>query len=720
MTRPQGRQLHTARAWPIALAGATLLTATVFVVRQSPLAAQPAARFEGPTSSQPLALSASGEFLVAANPDNNSVSFFDLRADRNRRVATVPVQNEPNGVAFLPNGLRAYVANTVSGTVSVINLNIANGVVQAVQAHSGRHRTLRRSSLTPNGDEAVRGQRPLEHRVRHRHRHARRSSRPSSTRASSRAASPSPTTATTTTPTRQLYVTQFLSCRSPARSTALTTRSRGWSRVISTATNTVVGRVVRQSDCRHRIQGDRRCARPDSARTELHLPHRRVSEPAEQRRDSRQLRLPAEHRRVAERPGPLRRQHAEPAGGDQTDHRSGRQRHDQHAQGGGGSDRPPKLFITVPWAMAFKHHADEGYVVSAASNIVVKVDRRSGDRRADRRSDPDDPTRVLQIPVGKNPRGIVINASDTRAYVMNYVSRDVSVIDLTPAPRSTCWRRSRRRPCRHRARSPTRSTSARSSTTHRSACSIRRRRTARRSPGGCRTTGGAPAPPAIRSGSRQRRLDLPGRPEAHDSAAHRLRSRRIRHASRCALLNWSANRDEEEDFELNIRGVSGGQGLIVLADGVTPDADVNNFPPLANADRNQLKVRGVAPGTRSRRYVQFGIRAPISPVSKTDPDVIAGRALFTAANCQQCHGGTQWTSSRVRFTPPPSAARSSTGRSSVSCDRSARSIRRCSMRCAKTPAPPLGADGFVPPSLLSVFAFARSSTTAPPRRSTRC
>ena len=40
-----------------------------------------------------------------------------------------------------------------------------------------------------------------------------------------------------------------------------------------------------------------------------------------------------------------------------------------------------------------------------------------------------------------------------------------------------------------------------------------------------------------------------------------------------------------------------------------------------------------------KAFVQFGIRAPISPVSKTEPDVIAGRALFTAANCQQCHGG---------------------------------------------------------------------------------
>ena len=34
---------------------------------------------------------------------------------------------------------------------------------------------------------------------------------------------------------------------------------------------------------------------------------------------------------------------------------------------------PAKRFITQPWAMAVKHKADEGYVVSAASNILVKL-----------------------------------------------------------------------------------------------------------------------------------------------------------------------------------------------------------------------------------------------------------------------------------------------------------------------------------------------------------
>src|SRR6185369_4622391 len=90
-----------------------------------------------------------------------------------------------------------------------------------------------------------------------------------------------------------------------------------------------------------------------------------------------------------------------------------------------------KRFITQPWAMAFKHSADEGYVVSAASNIMVKLKVDPATGAATVQSDPTDTTRVLEIPTGKNPRGIVVAGSDKIAYVANYVSRDVTVIDLS-------------------------------------------------------------------------------------------------------------------------------------------------------------------------------------------------------------------------------------------------------------------------------------------------
>ena len=49
------------------------------------------------------------------------------------------------------------------------------------------------------------------------------------------------------------------------------------------------------------------------------------------------------------------------------------------------------------------------------------------------------------------------------------------------------------------------------------------------------------------------------------------------------------------------------------ADGVTPDPNVANFRPLASANRIQLQVRGVNAWDAIKAYVQFGIRAPISP-----------------------------------------------------------------------------------------------------------
>ena len=58
-----------------------------------------------------MALSADDSLLLVANPDNNTVSLFDLK-NNGTRLAEIPVGKEPNGVALSPDGTRAYVANT--------------------------------------------------------------------------------------------------------------------------------------------------------------------------------------------------------------------------------------------------------------------------------------------------------------------------------------------------------------------------------------------------------------------------------------------------------------------------------------------------------------------------------------------------------------------------------------------------------------------------------
>jgi hypothetical protein len=341
--------------------------------------------------------------------------------------------------------------------------------------------------------------------------------------------------------------------------------------------------------------------------------------------------------------------------------------------------------------------------VSAASDLVVKLAVNPTTGAAAVQSDPVDPTRVLQIATGKNPRGIVINSIDTRAYVMNYVSRDVTVIDLT-GPREAVMEEMRS------AALPTPGTPADTIQIGKELYNSSvgefdpatpagppiTRRMSQDGWGSC----AACHPNGLSDGVTWVINSGPRRAIAqHATFDQTDPTRSIQRA-----LNWSATFDEVEDFELFIRNVSGGDGLIVLTDGVTPDPIVFAFNPLANGGRNQLKVRGVGAWDALKAYVQFGIRSPISPVSKTEPQVIAGRALFIAANCQQCHGGAQWTTSRVRFTPPPSAGIVNVNGEIIGELRKVGTFDPAAFNEVRaTGAAPLGANGYNPPSLLSVL-----------------
>ena len=362
-----------------------------------------------------------------------------------------------------------------------------------------------------------------------------------------------------------------------------------------------------------------------------------------------------------------------------------------------------KLFITQPWAMAFKHAGLDAYVVSAASNIVVKVATDASTGAATVQSDPADPTRVQEIRVGKNPRGIVIDSTDRRAYVMNYVSRDVSIISLEGAENVIGSMQSADLPAPG---------------TQEDKIHVGKEL--------YNTSVGVFDPPTPFSAPIVGRMSNKGWGACSACHPNALSDNVVwifpagprrtipQHADfdladpdrkGMRLLNWSANRDEQEDFELNIRAVSGGQGLIVLDDGTTQDTDVNDFTPLANGGRNQLKVRGTNAWDGLKAYIQFGVRSPISPASKVDPDVMGGELLFRSANCQQCHGGAQWTTSRVRYNPPPDPSQVVAGQLIAELRNVGTFDATAFNEIRQNAAPPLGAAGFVPPSLLSIHAF---------------
>jgi hypothetical protein len=65
-----------------------------------------------------------------------------------------------------------------------------------------------------------------------------------------------------------------------------------------------------------------------------------------------------------------------------------------------------------------------------------------------------------------------------------------------------------------------------------------------------------------------------------------------------------------------------------------------------------------------------------------------------------------WTTARVRFTPPPGAGIVDAGGEILGELRSVGTFNPASLNeVRQNAAPPLGANGYVPPSLLSIFAF---------------
>jgi YVTN family beta-propeller protein len=75
--------------------------------------------------------------------------------------------------------------------------------------------------------------------------------------------------------------------------------------------------------------------------------------------------------------------------------------------------------VGLPWGVALARDDSELWVTNAGSNDVSVIDL----------SDPERPSRQAHIPVGDNPRGVVISPDGYTAYVNNTLSGTVSLID---------------------------------------------------------------------------------------------------------------------------------------------------------------------------------------------------------------------------------------------------------------------------------------------------
>ena len=353
-----------------------------------------------------------------------------------------------------------------------------------------------------------------------------------------------------------------------------------------------------------------------------------------------------------------------------------------------------KLFFANPWSMAFTTQSGAGsaYIVSAASDLLVKVNVGADgslsfttDANTTRYIDLNDPDNALTSGrnAGKNPQGIVIASDGTRAYVNNVGSKNVTVVDLTT---DSVIKVVPLRPLPY-AGSPQEkilvgaeiffSSRGNFDPIDGATVSLRDRLSSEgwQSCASCHPNG-------LTDGVVWQFGAGPRKSVQMNTTFNPL------HPDRQRVLNYSAIFDEVEDFELNIRNVSGpgnlpnttqfnpNHGLLISDDG-----NVNNAPGVVNAfakangDRPQLTV--TLPGstvkvpalTALREWVRHAIPTPSAPLvgyggAGADPVQLAeGRRLFEQVGCVTCHGGSHWTLSFKDFTSPPAAAEIFTERS---------------------------------------------------------
>ena len=350
-----------------------------------------------------------------------------------------------------------------------------------------------------------------------------------------------------------------------------------------------------------------------------------------------------------------------------------------------------KLFFSNPWAIAFTTQSGAGsaYVVSAGSDLLVKLNVSAGDivsftggATTTRYIDLNDPANPATsgAKAGKNPQGIVI--SGTRAYVTNAVSGNVSIVNtvtdsvikvvqtaLVPPSGSLAEELSvgaemffSSRGNFNRLAGTTVSTSERLSSEGWQNCAS------------CHFNGWTDG--VI--------WQFPAGPRKSVNLAGSFNPGK---RNQQKILNYSAIFDEVEDFEANIRNVSGpGAGpLLPCQTGTPPDStfnrnhglligdngDINVAPCVvnsfakANANRRELTVNPagatakVEALTALKKWVQFAVRVPNGPLNNNEitggvslASITAGRALFVT-QCASCHSGGLWSTSIKNFASPP-------------------------------------------------------------------
>jgi YVTN family beta-propeller protein len=682
------------------------------------------------THSSPIAITSDDKFVWSVNPDNDSVSVFNVASDANLKVAEIRVGKEPWCVAITPDDKKVYVTNMVSGTVSVIDA-ATRKVVKTIEVGTEPFGC----ALTPDGSRLyVANQSSGDVSVIN--------TKPDVVVRTIKDVGPKPHGIAITADGEKVYVTQFLA-QVPADDSRPLTQSEGADdgregrvTVIESQTNRVIKTVILEPlpDVGAAFRSDGNTL----AREPLTGVFDNVSGAFPNLLESIVIRDSIAYisNTCSSPNGPFRFNVNVQSCLSTLDTVEDEEAFPTLNMNVGVNFEPvgKKLFNTNPFMVAFKHAAAEGFVALAATNRLLRVTLNAqGVPTINPPLNAMDPGNIIRIELkdpqeisqadpddvigGKNPRGLVINSTDTRAYVMDFLSRDVAVVDVS-GDDPTQYKTLARMPS---AALPTTGVAAivqRGKYLFNTAIGPEGAQDNSRRPAGRMSDTGWGScyschPQALTDSVTWMFADGPRQTISMENTftfgdAVILNGAPKLPDSHQRALNWSAVRDEVQDFERNIRAVSGGGGLIRtpgIPEGAAGLGQIPDLTPVANTGRD-ADLDAIA------TYLALGVRAPISPVDSQSAR--KGRELFEEAGCQNCHGGKNWTISILDFTPPPAAGeivdaqlvrflcRVGTFDPTLFSDGKSNEIR--ANNAANVQA--RGILGFTVPSLISVFASA--------------
>ncbi|NOT59234.1 MAG: hypothetical protein HOP19_03305 [Acidobacteria bacterium] len=653
----------------------------------------------GPTQSSPVAVSANGRFVWVANPDTDTVSVIDATNDANQKVADIAVGDEPNNLALSAGG-RAYVANTISGTVSVIDA-ASRAIIATIFVGTEPYGI----ALTPNGrklyvvnarsndvtviDTATNGVIGTITNV---------GTEPRGIAITSDGDSDDSD--------EKVYVSEFNAVDIPGKLIGADDYKEGRVTVISSGTDRVLGQVVLPpiADVGFNSNGSalKRIAATNPATFTVPTGAFPNSLNAIAIKGTRAY-LP---NNAASADGPVRFnvnvQSFLNVIDTATDKEGVASGQPQTINMNRGINFEPasekKLFLGMPWHLAFEPNSNDGWVVASAANILVKIQLdANGTPTVNAPKAAGEAGNVVRIATGQKPIGIAINADGTRAYVANEVSRDVTVVDLTTEQVMTTVRTANLP-----AAGTIDATVQYGKAIFYSSAAVNLPTLGPVIPvGRLSNEGWSGCVSCHANGFTDQVVWIFGAGPRRSVPLHATFNPRDPNDQK--ILNYSAIFDEVQDFENNIRGTSGGLGLITLADGVTPDPTLNAFP-LPNTGRN-ASLDALA------TFIARGIRSPISPARRISPtsregrEIALGRQLFDQVGCTNCHAGGGWSLARRSYVPPPQTADVVNGQI-IGLLRQVGTFNAGNLNeIRQNGAAPLGADGYAPPSLLGAWAL---------------